>query len=375
MKKELITGIEKIAAYIPKYYITMEQLAHNRNIPLEKLTKGLLQETMSIPDPNQDIISMGVNAANKIINTQDKKDINLVIFCTESGFDFSKAGAVTISALLNINPNTRCIEMKQACQSTASAIAYAYAHLQLYQDNKVLIICSDIAKYEPNTPAESSQGAGAIAMLISNNPKILKFNNDSKIWYDDIYDFYRPTKQNYPIVDGPNSKTAYINSLTKVFNQNTHCEAILFHTPYPKLVYNALASINTNNYQQNLEYLDQALIYNKKIGNIYTGSLYLSLISLLDNSQLSPESNIGMFSYGSGCVAEYFTWQLLNDYKANLLTDYHQSMINNRINIDFKTYENYMYNTNENNITLSATTDYCCLKSIKNYQREYYINE
>ena len=49
-----------------------------------------------------------------------------------------------------------------------------------------------------------------------------------------------------------------------------------------------------------------AINYNKIVGNCYTGSLYLSLLSLLESSEddLSGKT-VGMYSYGSGCTAEF----------------------------------------------------------------------
>ena len=44
-----------------------------------------------------------------------------------------------------------------------------------------------------------------------------------------------------------------------------------------------------------------------QVGNVYTGSLWLSLASLLDAQAGALEGQrIGLFSYGSGCAAEYF---------------------------------------------------------------------
>lgn len=376
MKSNINIGIEKIAAYVPEYYITMEQLSKHRNIPLEKLTKGLLQEKMSIPSYNQDIISMAVNASHQILTKEDKQLIDLVIFSTESSFDHSKASSITLSSLLKINANARCVEIKQACQSTASGLSWAYEHLQLYPNKKVLLVSSDIAKYEPETAAESSQGAGAIAMLISTNPKILKLNNDQKIWHNDIFDFYRPINYPYPIVDGPLSKDAYLTAIDNVFDNNKKYDALLFHTPYPKLVYKALEHLKLKDYANLKQQLDQALIFNKVVGNIYTGSLYLSLISLLINSNLTANSTIGFFSYGSGCVAEMFSGKLLPNYKDYLLIDYHQNLINNRKQLTFNNYLKYMHQPIPTNKKIKTDNhNYCQLKIIKNYQREYLINE
>ena len=44
----------------------------------------------------------------------------------------------------------------------------------------------------------------------------------------------------------------------------------------------------------------------REVGNIYTGSVYMSLISLMESEKTNVErKNIGLFSYGSGCGAEF----------------------------------------------------------------------
>jgi hydroxymethylglutaryl-CoA synthase len=49
-----------------------------------------------------------------------------------------------------------------------------------------------------------------------------------------------------------------------------------------------------------------------QIGNIYTGSLYLALASLLNAEAAELEGKrIGLFSYGSGCAAEFFAGRVV----------------------------------------------------------------
>ncbi len=43
------------------------------------------------------------------------------------------------------------------------------------------------------------------------------------------------------------------------------------------------------------------------VGNIYTGSIYLGLASLLEQGLLTPGMRIGLGSYGSGCSAAFFS--------------------------------------------------------------------
>ena len=53
--------------------------------------------------------------------------------------------------------------------------------------------------------------------------------------------------------------------------------------------------------------MKKSIRYSRRIGNLYTGSLYLGLTSLYWKipKSLQPGDRIGLFSYGSGAVSEF----------------------------------------------------------------------
>ena len=64
------------------------------------------------------------------------------------------------------------------------------------------------------------------------------------------------------------------------------------------------------------EKCERTLFLAKRLGNIYTGSLYNGLISLLcDESVDLKGKRVMMFSYGSGCAASLFYIRVVGDYK------------------------------------------------------------
>ena len=127
---------------------------------------------MAVSPVNQDIVSMGANAAKDIITEEDKKNIGMVIVATESAIDNAKAAAVQIHHLLGIQPFARCFEMKEACYAATPAIQLAKDYLAQRPNEKVLVIASDTARYGIHSGGEPTQGAGAVAMMISHNPSI-----------------------------------------------------------------------------------------------------------------------------------------------------------------------------------------------------------
>ncbi|MCD8826775.1 hydroxymethylglutaryl-CoA synthase [Staphylococcus gallinarum] len=350
----MTVGIDQINFYVPKFYVDMAKLAEARQVDPNKFLLGIGQTEMSVSPMSQDIVSMGANAAKEIITDEDKKQISMVIVATESAIDSAKASAVQIHNLLGIQPFARCIEMKEACYAATPAIQLAKDYLAQRPDEKVLVIASDTARYGLNSGGEPTQGAGAVAMIISQNPRILELNDDAVAFTEDVYDFWRPSGQPYPLVDGALSKDAYIHSFQESCNEYARrhnkslsdFSSLCFHVPFTKMGKKALDSILTDDIDEDTKErlttgYDAATYYNRYVGNIYTGSLYLSLISLLETHNLSAGENIGLFSYGSGSVGEFFSGKLVEGYQNALDIQGHKDLLNNRTEISVDTYETF----------------------------------
>lgn len=64
-----------------------------------------------------------------------------------------------------------------------------------------------------------------------------------------------------------------------------------------------------------VEKCERSLILAKRLGNIYTGSLYNGLLSLICDTSINlVGKTILMFSYGSGCAASMFVLRVNGDY-------------------------------------------------------------
>ncbi|ANK38989.1 hydroxymethylglutaryl-CoA synthase [Staphylococcus equorum] len=347
-------GIDQINFYVPRFYVDMAKLAESRQVDPNKFLLGIGQNEMAVSPVSQDIVTMGANAAKDIVTDEDKKQISMVIVATESAIDSAKASAVQIHNLLGIQPFARCIEMKEACYAATPAIQLAKDYLAQRPDEKVLVIASDTARYGLNSGGEPTQGAGAVAMIISQNPRILELNDDAVAFTEDVYDFWRPSGQPYPLVDGALSKDAYIHSFQESWNEYArrynktldNFKSLCFHVPFTKMGKKALDSILTDSVDEQTKArltsgYEDATYYNRYVGNIYTGSLYLSLISLLETHDLSGDDTIGLFSYGSGSVGEFFSGKIVKGYRDALDIQGHKDLLNNRTEISVETYESF----------------------------------
>lgn len=342
-------GIDKMSFFTPPTYVDMVELAEARDVDPNKFLYGIGQGKMGIAAEAYDIVAMAANAADKILTDDDKEKIDMVIFATESGVDHSKSAGVWVHDLLGIQPYARVVEFKQACYSATAGIQLAMGHLTMHPDSKVLILASDIAKYGVNTGGEPTQGAGAVAMLLSADPSILAIEKNSATFTKDIDDFWRPTYSEFAYVDGKYSNEAYLGTLTSVWDrykdqfgaQISDFEAMLFHVPYTKMGRKALLELADEMDEETStrfeKYYDAGIVYNYVVGNIYTGSLYLSLLSFLEQAdEVAAGARIGLFSYGSGAVGEFFVGEIQAGYKEALLKEEHEKMLEDRTKLDRK---------------------------------------
>ncbi len=344
-------GIDAIGFYVPRYYLDVGILAKARGVDAEKFYAGLGQRKMAILPPDEDVVTMAANAAQQILRSENKNNIDTLMFATESGIDYSKAAGMYVHNLLELPTNCRVIELKQACYSATAAIQMGISMLIRNPAKKILVIASDIARYGLNSSGESSQGAGSIAILLSVNPRLLVIEPESGIYTEDAMDFWRPNYCDAALVDGKYSCELYMAVLEKAWAQYHKLSGrnfidhdyFCYHVSLPKLVEKAhkrLAEINS--VTDGKERLGSSLYYSREIGNCYTAALYVSILSLLENTDKDlTGARIGLYSYGSGCVGEFFSTVVQADYKKLLNSGYDQEMLSNRISLSYQEYEDF----------------------------------
>ena len=324
-------GIDKLHFATSHLYVDMAELATARQAEPDKYLIGIGQSKMAVIPPSQDAVTLAANAAAPMLTATDIAAIDLLVVGTESGIDNSKASAIYVAKLLGLSQRVRTIEMKEACYAATAGVQLAQDHVRVHPDKKALVIGSDVARYGLNTPGEPTQGGGAVAMLISADPKVLALGTESSLLSEDVMDFWRPLYQTEALVDGKYSSNIYIDYFQDVFKnylQPTQTSpdaltALVFHLPYTKMGLKALRSVlplvDAEKQAQWLTHFEHARQLNRQVGNLYTGSLYLSLLSqLLTDPQLQPGNRLGLFSYGSGAEGEFYTGVIQPDYQAGL---------------------------------------------------------
>jgi len=267
----MAAGIDDIAIYIPRLYLDAGDFAKARGLDPEKLERGLGIGQMAIVDTNQDPACLAANACLRVMQknklTPDK--IGRLYVATESSFDESKAMNSYVIGMLEqvYGKDTfgHCggIECKFACVSGSYALYDNTNWIRAgeAEDKYALVVVSDIAKYDLGSSGEVTQGAGAIAMLLNDDPRLLSF--DPKVTATSIkneYDFYRPFGKETPIVHGQYSNLLYLiqvknalidykrkvkkTGLIKLKDGETildHVDYLNMHLPYSNMGKKALA--------------------------------------------------------------------------------------------------------------------------------------
>jgi hydroxymethylglutaryl-CoA synthase len=350
-------GIDLLSFYTSHYYLDLAALAAVRGIDPRKYTVGIGQARMAVLPPDEDVVTMAAAAALPIVRRVDPDDIELVLFATESAIDQSKAAGIFAHRLLGLPSRCRSVELKEACYSATAALQLAVAMVRGTR-RKALILASDVARYELGSPGEPTQGCGAIAMLVCDAPRLLAIDAESGLHTEDVMDFWRPNYRGEAVVDGKYSARVYLNALARTW-EHYHAQTgrsfedfhrFCYHVPFTRMAEQAQARLAKLCGRDDLAadalaaQVADTLHYARATGNSYTASLYVGLASLLDHAREDLAGRrVGLFSYGSGCSAEFFSGVVQAGYRANLFTAQHRRMLAERTALTYQQYEDIFH--------------------------------
>lgn len=351
---DVSVGIDALSFYAPAYYLDLRVLAERRGVDPNKYLVGLGQERMAVPPPDEDIVTMAASAARPLLDLCDPARLTWLIFATESGVDQSKAAATYVHGLLGMPESCRAIEFKQACYSGTAALQFACAWVARRPREQALIVASDIARYDLQSPGEPTQGAGAVAMLVRAEPRILALDAEAGVHTEDVMDFWRPNYRDTALVDGQYSTRVYLTSLAQAWERYRAAGGrrfddfarFCYHLPFTRMAEKAhvrlarAANADEPSADELRKRIGDSLRYNRVTGNTYAASLYEGLISLLDNSEEDLGGQpIALFSYGSGCVAEFFSGVVVPGYRDQLRSAAHRTLLDSRLELEYQQYE------------------------------------
>jgi hydroxymethylglutaryl-CoA synthase len=282
---------------------------------------------MAIAAPDEDPVSLGITAARRLFQRSgvSPREIGLCITGTETAVDHSKPVASFLHSRLGLPSACRSFETKHACFGGTAGLLNAVDWIAAgsARGRAALVICTDIARYAVGSAGEPTQGAGAVALLIRERPRLVELEvGQSGSYTRDVYDFWRPLHHKDALVDGHFSVQCYLDALSSAYREWRRLPAALseplartcYHVPYGKMARKAhrqrklIDGLTEQAADESFGIeVEPSLRLPAEVGNIYTGSLYLALASLLHHEAAAIVGRrVGLFSYGSGCAAEFF---------------------------------------------------------------------
>ncbi|RKG65043.1 hydroxymethylglutaryl-CoA synthase family protein, partial [Corallococcus terminator] len=211
-------GLEAIGVAVPDTYVELAELAMARGVAPGKYVDGLGVTRMGVPLVDEDTVTLAARAARMALESArcSPDDIGLLVVGTETAVDHSKPVASYVQGLLGLSTRCRIFETKHACYGGTAALQMAldWVRSGSAKGRKALIVCSDIARYGVGTPGEPTQGAGAVAMLVSDHPSLVVLEEGKTgVYSKDVMDFWRPLYSKDALVDGHYSVQCYLDAL------------------------------------------------------------------------------------------------------------------------------------------------------------------
>ena len=229
-------GISGFAAYVPPYRVSLQDWCRWTGAPWDKI-HAVVGHSFRMRGPHQSVYTMAGTVAMRLIEQYgiDPERVGFLGLGTESSTDNS-AGAVIVKGMLDdglkarglppVNRYCEVPEIKHACLGAVYAMKYAARYLALADDDRcAIVISADIAEYARGSSGEPTQGAGAVAMLLERDPKLLSINLScigSASSYRAV-DFRKPVLRNLirnqlnrhfqdlPVFNGKYSTTCYLD--------------------------------------------------------------------------------------------------------------------------------------------------------------------
>lgn len=411
------TGIDAISFDVANIHLPIKTLATARNIEPEKLEKGLGLIKMTLPDTYQDTVVFGANALTKLIteNQINLNEISRIYVGTESAIDSSKPISSFLIALMeqkfgeDILSECDVVDFTFACIGGVDALQNCVDFIKLNPTKKAIVVTTDFAKYDLNSTGEYTQGAGALAMLVTSNPRIIAFDENWATSTKGVFDFFKPYRsiskeaitqnennnpwfdnleseieihKDQPVFDGQYSNQCYMDrtraayfSFKKLKNTTATLyntwNSIIMHLPYSfqgrRMLSEIYAldsaekiiaeNIEPTDYQNKIkevgksdayktfitEKLQPAELASSLIGNLYTGSIFMGLLSTLahfyDTKKDISGTKFGFLAYGSGSKSKVFEGTIQPEWQSALSQVKLFENLSESTEIDFETYE------------------------------------
>jgi hydroxymethylglutaryl-CoA synthase len=354
-------GIEKIGVYPCSLALSLPALCEARHRRADEICAPMMLDERSLNPPWEDPVTMAVNAVNATLTGDDRDRIELLVVATESGVDYEKPISTWVQRYAGVSANCRNFEVKHACYGGTAGLQMAAAWLASSAPDgaKALVVTTDQSRPHFGKPWEFVLGAGAAAILLSSEPAMLELElGRSGYWTNEIADLTRPTST----IETGNSETSLVSYLEALEGAYQHFvsrvpearrfddyfQRHVYHMPFGGMAWRAhktmlrsAAEVSTKDAWANFERKGlAALRYARRMGATYSSSTFIGLLGLIDGAvDLEPGERVSVFSYGSGCCAEFYSARIGPNARPSAEAAALQSRLDARRSVSVEDYE------------------------------------
>jgi len=310
-------GIVGYGAYIPRNRIKVEEIAKVWGADAPSYKKGLMLEEKSVPSPDQDTITMSVEASKSALKRAriDPADIGAVYVGSESHPYAVKPSGTVLAEALGATPEAHTADFEFACKAGTEGMFVALNLVKAGVIKYGLAVGADTSQGAPGDALEYSAAAGAAAFLFGPD-KVIARAVETYSYMTDTPDFWRREYQYYPQHGGRfTGDPAYFKHIIGAANgimdksgmKPSDFTYVIFHQPNGKFPFRVGKMLGFEN-----EQIETGWLVNR-LGNTYSGSSPLGLTACLDVAK--PKDMILIVSYGSGAGSDAFVFEVLDRIK------------------------------------------------------------
>lgn len=183
MDGDIQFGVSGMSVYVPRLRVPLQAWCDWTGNSWDKI-QSVVGRSFRIPSRHENVYTMAANAVIRLIQQYDidPTRVGFLGLGTESSTD-NAAGAVIVRGMVDrglealgrprLSRHMEVPEFKHACLGGMYALKAALRYAACDAgDRLAIVVCADIAEYERGSTGEQTQGAGAVAMLVSRNPQL-----------------------------------------------------------------------------------------------------------------------------------------------------------------------------------------------------------
>lgn len=335
-------GIVSYGAYVPRYRITPEEIGKVWGADGKAMGKGLMINCKSVPAPDEDTITISVEAARSMMRRCDvsPKDIGALYVGSESHPYAVKPTGTIVAEAIEAAPHLTVADYEFACKAGTAAIQTCMGLVGSGMVKYGVAIGADTSQSAPGDALEYSASAGGAAFLIGSE-KVIATIDMTYSFTTDTPDFWRREGQMYPRHGGRfTGEPAYFKHVLsggKGLFERTGTTAkdytyAVFHQPNGKFPTRVAKQLGFSDAQV------KSGLLAPMIGNTYSGAVPLGLAAILDEAK--PGDRIFAVAYGSGAGSDAFAITV-TDESENLARDRAPTVKEITSNAKFLDYATY----------------------------------